>query len=117
MQYMLLIFGNEAAMQSASKADIDKMLPAYSAYTEAMQKAGILRGGERLRPSSTATTVRVKNGKTEVLNGPYAESKEQLAGYYIIDVPDLDTALSWAARCPGASAGTMEVRPIWPMTM
>ena len=117
MQYMLLIFGNEAAMQSASKADLDKMLPAYSAYTEAMQKAGVLRGGERLRPSATATTVRVKNGKTEVLNGPYAESKEQLAGYYLIDVPDLDTALSWAARCPGASAGTMEVRPIWPMTM
>ena len=117
MQYMLLIFGNEAAMQSASKADIDKMMPAYSSYTEAMQKAGILRGGERLRPSATATTVRVKNGKTEVLTGPYAESKEQLAGYYVIDVPDLDTALSWAARCPGASAGTMEVRPIWPMTM
>jgi hypothetical protein len=117
MQYMLLIFGNEAAMQSASKADIDKMLPAYAAYTEAMQKAGVLRGGERLRPTSTATTVRVKNGKTEVLNGPYAEAKEQLGGYYIIDVPDLDTALSWAARCPGASLGTLEVRPVWSMTM
>lgn len=117
MQYMLLIFGDEAAMQAAKKEDVDKMLPAYGAYTQAMQQAGVLRGGERLRPSSTASVVRVRNGKTEVLNGPYAETREQLAGYYLIEVPDLDAALAWAARCPGASAGTMEVRPIWPMTM
>ena len=76
----------------------------------------MIRGGERLRPTSEATTVRVKNGKTEVLDGPYADTKEQLGGYYMIDVPDLDAALSWAAKCPGASKGTMEVRPIWPMS-
>jgi hypothetical protein len=74
-----------------------------------------MKAGDPLQPSSTATTVRVKSGKTEVLNGPYAETKEQLGGYYIIDVPDLDAALSWAARCPGASVGTIEVRPIMAM--
>jgi hypothetical protein len=69
----------------------------------------------RLQPTSTATTVKVANGKTQVLNGPYAETKEQLGGYFLIDVPDLDAALSWAARCPGSSHGTVEVRPIWVM--
>jgi hypothetical protein len=73
----------------------------------------VLVASDRLRPASAATTVRLANGKTQVLNGPYAETKEQLGGYYLIDVPDLDVAISWAARCPGASYGTMEVRPIW----
>jgi hypothetical protein len=115
MKYLLLIYGNEAAMQSASKSDIDRIHAAYMAYTEALQKAGVIVGGERLQRSTTATTVRVADGKTKVLDGPYAETKEQLAGYYMIDVPDLDAALSWAARCPGASHGAMEVRPIWAM--
>jgi hypothetical protein len=69
----------------------------------------------RLRPTSDATTVRVTNGKTQVLNGPYIETKEQLGGYFLIDVPDLDAALAWAARCPGASHGSVEVRPVWTM--
>jgi hypothetical protein len=112
---MLLIFGNEAGMQAASKAETGQMMAAYGAYTEAMKKAGIMVGGDRLQPSAAATTVRVAEGKTKVLNGPYAETKEQLGGYYIIDVPDLDAALSWAARCPGASHGTIEVRPVWAM--
>ncbi|MSP49932.1 MAG: YciI family protein [Alphaproteobacteria bacterium] len=115
MQYLLLIYGNEAGMESASKDDTYKMSAAYGAYTEAMQKAGVIRGGERLKPTSAATTVRVAGGKTKVLNGPYAETKEQLGGFYMIDVPDLDAALSWAARCPGANYGTIEVRPVWPM--
>ena len=115
MQYMLLIYGNEASMQSASKADVDQMHAAYGAYTEAMTKAGVIVGGGRLRPTASASTVRVANGKTQVLDGPYAETKEQLGGYYMIDVPDLDAALSWAARCPGASHGVVEVRPIWAM--
>jgi hypothetical protein len=115
MKYLLMIYGNESAMQSASKADIEQMHGAYMAYTEALKKAGVIVGGERLHPASAATTVRVANGKTNVLNGPYAETKEQLGGYYMIDVPDLDAALSWAARCPGASQGSIEVRPIWPM--
>ena len=115
MKYLLLIYGNEAAMQATPKADMERMLAAYGAYTEALSKAGALTDGNRLQRSSAATTVRVSNGKTNVLDGPYAESKEQLGGYYLIDVPDLDAALSWAARCPGASHGTIEVRPIWAM--
>ena len=115
MQYLLMIYGNEAAMAAVAETNGDKMLPAYSAYAEAMGKAGILQGGNRLRPTSAATTVRVANGKTTVLDGPYAETKEQLAGYFVIDVPDLDAALSWAARCPGASSGVVEVRPVWVM--
>lgn len=115
MKYMLLIHSPEAFYRSASKSDIDQTLAAYGAYTEAMKKAGVMVAADRLQPVATATTVRVSNGKTAVLDGPYAETKEQLGGYYIIDVPDLDAALSWAARCPGASAGAIEVRPIWAM--
>jgi hypothetical protein len=115
MQYLLLIYGNEAAMATASEADIGPMMAAYGAYTEAMVKAGVMVGGNRLRPSSSATTVRAPGGKTQVLDGPYAETKEQLGGYYIVEAPDLDAALSWAERCPGAVMGAIEVRPIWPM--
>jgi hypothetical protein len=115
MQYLLMIYSNESAAQQLSPADVDRMHSAYGAYTQALIQAGVMKGGERLKPSSLATTVRVADGKTSVLNGPYAESKEQLAGYYMIDVPDLDAAISWAARCPGASFGLLEVRPIWPM--
>jgi len=115
MQYLLLIYGNEAGMLNASKAQAEQMMAAYGAYTEAMKKAGVIVGANRLRPTSTASSVRVADGKTKVLDGPYAESREQLGGYYLIDVPDLDAALSWAARCPGANYGTIEVRPIWVM--
>lgn len=115
MQYMLLIYGNEANMQSATKSDVDQMVAAYGAYTQALKAAGILVSADRLRPSNTASTVRITNGKTAVLNGPYAETREQLGGYYVVDVPDLDAAISWAARCPGAAHGSMEVRPVWAM--
>jgi hypothetical protein len=115
MQYMLLIHSNEAAMQSMPQDAIARMHAAYMAYTEALTQAGVVVNGNRLRPVSSTTTVRVVDGKTQVLDGPYAETKEQLAGYYLIDVPDLDAALSWAARCPGASVGAIEVRPIWVM--
>ena len=115
MKYMLLIYGNEAALQQASQADRERITASYGAYTEALKKAGVILGGDRLRPSTSATTVRVTDGKTSVLNGPYAETREQLGGYYMIEAPDLDAALSWAARCPGASHGTMEVRPLWEM--
>src|SRR3974390_94789 len=115
MKYLLLIYTNEAAAQAGSKAQTDQMIAAYGAYTEAVTKAGILAGSNRLRPTTDATTVRVANGKTQVLDGPYAETKEQLGGVLLIDVPDLDTARSWAARCPRASHGTIEVRPIWEM--
>jgi hypothetical protein len=115
MKYILMIYADEAAMAAATEERNGKMMPAYMAYTEAAQKAGVMVGGERLKPTTAATTVRVANGKTEVLNGPYAETKEQLGGYFMIDVPDLDAALSWAARCPGASHGVVEVRPVWAM--
>jgi hypothetical protein len=115
MQYLLMIYTNEAGMLAAPKEAVGQMSAAYAAYSEAMGKAGVVLGGNRLRPTSESTTVRVKGGKTEVLDGPYADTKEQLGGYYLIDVPDLDAALSWAARCPSAANGTIEVRPIWPM--
>lgn len=115
MKYMLLIYQNEAAMQSATQQQTAEMMAAYTAYTQAMRESGAYVDGDRLRPTATATTVRVSDGRTNVLNGPYAETKEQLGGYFIIDVPDLDAALSWAARCPGAQRGTLEVRPIWAM--
>ena len=115
MKYLLLIYRNEAVISAATKEQTGQMMAAYGAYTEAMKKAGVMLGGERLQPIATATTVRLTKGKTEVLNGPYAETKEQLGGFYMIDAPDLDAALSWAARCPGASHGTIEVRPIWAM--
>jgi hypothetical protein len=115
MQYLLLIYGNEAGMQSASKAQTEQTIAAYGAYTQAMKTAGVMVGSNRLKPTGSASTVRITDGKTKVLDGPYAETKEQLGGYYLIEVPDLDTALSWAARCPGASHGSMEVRPIWTM--
>ena len=115
MKYLLLIYADEAGLQTASQEQAGQMIAAYGAYTEATKKAGVHVDSNRLRPVAAGTTVRVRNGKTEVLDGPYAETKEQLGGYYMIDVPDLDAALSWAARCPGASHGTMEVRPIWTM--
>jgi hypothetical protein len=115
MQYLLLIYGNEAGMQSASKADMEQMIAAYGAYTQAMKTAGVMVAADRLKPSTAASTVRIAGGKTKVLDGPYAETKEQLGGYYLIDVPDLDAALSWAARCPGANYGVIEVRPVWAM--
>lgn len=115
MQYLLLIYGQESAMLAAPKEAVTQMSAAYSAYTEAMKKAGVLLGGERLRPTADATTVRGSNGKTQVLNGPYADTKEQLGGYYMIEASDLDAALAWAKRCPGAQFGAIEVRPIWPM--
>ena len=115
MQYLLLIYGNEAAMASAPEAASNEMLAAYGAYTQAMIQAGVMVGANRLRPTSTATTVRSTGGRTQVLDGPYAETKEQLGGYYLIEVPDLDAALSWAERCPGSAVGSIEVRPIWAM--
>jgi hypothetical protein len=115
MRYLLMIHVDEKAMEAARKEDSGKILAAYGAYTAAMKEAGVYVGGERLHPSPTATVVRVKDGKSQVLNGPYAEIKEQLGGYYLIEAADLDAAISWAARCPGAAAGAIEVRPIWAM--
>lgn len=113
MQYLLVLYVNESGWTKLSKAEQEQGVAAYTAYTEALTKAGVLKGANRLQPSTSATTVRTANGKTQVLDGPYVDSKEQLGGYYLIDVPDLDIALSWAARCPAVGHGVVEVRPLW----
>jgi hypothetical protein len=115
VQYLLMIHNDEKTILGASPQQVGERLAAYGAYIKEMTDAGVTKGGQRLHPAATATTVRVKNGKTQVLNGPYAEVKEQLGGYFLIDAPDLDSAVSWAARCPGAKDGAIEVRPIWEM--
>jgi hypothetical protein len=114
MQYMLMIHTEEGGWARLTETEQQQAMAAYYAYTEALQKAHAFITTNRLQPSSAATTVRITNGKSQVLNGPYVESKEQFGGFYIIEAPDLDAALSWAARCPGASHGVVEVRPIWP---
>ena len=114
MQYLLLLYVNEAGWPKLTQAQRDQGTAAYMAYTETLSKAGVLKGVNRLQPSSSATTVRVTDDKSQVLDGPYADSKEQLGGYYLIDAPDLDAAISWAARCPAAGHGVVEVRPLWP---
>jgi hypothetical protein len=90
-----------------------RMHAAYMAYIEALKKAGVLLGNSGLRPTSQATTVRAPGGKQSVLNGPFAETKEQLGGYFLVEVPDRDAAPSWAARCPAVQFGAVEVRPVW----
>jgi hypothetical protein len=112
MQYILMDYVNVDGWPKLTTAEQEHWLGAYTAYIEAMTKAGVLRIGNGLQPPSTATTVRVVNGKAQVLDGPYADTKEQLGGFHIIDVADLDAAISWAARCPTALHGVVEVRPI-----
>ncbi|HTZ75139.1 MAG TPA: YciI family protein [Candidatus Aquilonibacter sp.] len=113
MQYLLMLYSQQDQWPKMSPAQQQEAMAAYGAYTEALKKAGAHIASNRLQPTTAATTVRVANGKSQVLDGPYADTKEQLGGYYLIEAPDLDAALSWAARCPGASHGTIEVRPVW----
>lgn len=115
MEYMLLIYSDPQGFDKLPASQQAEGMAAYGAYHQALQKAGVLRNSNRLRPAQAATTVRLQSGKTQVLDGPYAETREQLGGYFLIDVADLDAALSWAARCPGAAHGIVEVRPVWPM--
>ena len=114
MQYMLLIHMDESAMPNITPEMAFEMNSAYMAYNDALQKANAWVTGERLKPSPNSTVVKVRDDKTEVLDGPFADTKEQLGGYYVIEAADLDGALDWAARCPGARNGSVEVRPIWP---
>ena len=112
MNYTILIY--ETPAELAARTDDrrkDAYWGAYRAYTKALTEAGVMVGGAGLQPPPLATTVRLKNGKRQVQDGPFAEAKEQLGGYYVIDVPDLDRALDWASRCPAASTGAVEVRP------
>jgi hypothetical protein len=117
MKYILMDFVQEAGWPALTKDEQMHWLGAYRAYMEAMSKAGVLQDSRGLESSTAATTVRVANGKTQVVDGPYADSKEQLGGFHIIEVPDLDAAISWAARSPTALHGVVEVRPVREGTM
>ena len=115
MQYLLTLYVDESSWDRMTAEQQQQGSAAYTAYTEALGSAGVLINANRLRPSTTATTLRTNNGKTQVLDGPFVESKEQLAGYYLIEVPDMDAAMQWAGRCPAVQHGSVEVRAIWTM--
>jgi hypothetical protein len=112
MKYLLMDYVGESGWPALSTTEQQHWLGAYVAYMEAMRNAGVLKSSSGLHPTSAATTVRIRNDKTEVLDGPYADSKEQLGGFHLIEVADLDEALSWAARSPTALHGVVEVRPV-----
>ncbi len=114
MQYLLMIYSQEGVWNTFTPQQQEQGMAAYTAYGEALRKAGALVNANRLRDTPDATTVTVVNGKTQVMDGPFADTKEQLGGYYLIEAKNLDEAISWAARCPGASHGKVEVRPVWP---
>jgi hypothetical protein len=113
VEYVLMIYTSEEEWDKMTQTELETRMAAHQAFYEAMVKDGVIKSAYRLQPTSAATTVRVAGGKAQVLDGPYAESKEQLAGFFVIDVLDLDAANAWAARCPGASHGILEVRPRW----
>src|SRR5229473_4639422 len=112
MKYLLLIYESEASFAGMSGAEQARIFEEYMAYSKGIRKSGNYIGGEALQAISTATTVRVKNGKTVTTDGPFAETREQLGGYYIVEAKDLDEAVVIAARIPGARTGTIEVRPV-----
>jgi hypothetical protein len=114
MKYLLLIYSDEASWASISEAEQGKIFEGYMSYTRDIKRSGNYLGGEALQPIATATSVRVKNGKTLTTDGPFAETREQLGGFYMVEAKDLDEAIALAARIPGASMGTIEVRPIMP---
>jgi len=117
MQYLLLIYGNEAQWDTKSEADRGAILKEYGDFTKSIAQSGHYKGGNELNVTSTATTVRVRDGKRLVTDGPFAETKEQLGGYYLIDAKNLDDAIAIAARIPSARWGSIEVRPIIPHDM
>jgi hypothetical protein len=113
MQYLLLIYQNEVEYAKNDQATNKKMLEEYGAFTQSIIQSGNFKGADRLQPTTTATTVRVRDGKTLTTDGPFAETREQLGGYYMIEAKDLDAAIAIAARIPSARMGSIEVRPIW----
>ena len=113
MQYLLLIYSNEVEYAKIDPATSKKLTGEFEAFTKDIVQSGNFKAGDRLRPTSTATTVRVKDGKVLITDGPFAETREQLGGYYLIEAKDLDAALGIAARIPSARYGSIEVRPIW----
>jgi hypothetical protein len=115
MQYLLLIYRNEAEVAKMTEADGVALTKEYGEFTQGIVKSGHHRAGDALQPTRTATTVRVRDGKTMTTDGPFAETKEQLGGYYLVEAKDLDDAIKLAARIPNARDGSIEVRPIRPM--
>jgi len=112
MQYMLLIYNDPALEPAYGTPEFNEMMGGYFAASERMRADGVLRSGEGLQGVETATSLRIKSGKVETMDGPFAETREHLGGYYVIDVPDLDAALTYAALIPSAHFGTIEVRPL-----
>jgi hypothetical protein len=112
MRYLCLIYENEKAWESKPQAELEAVMGEYFAFTEGIKNNGKLVAGEALQPTATATSVRVRNGKISTTDGPYAETKEQLGGFYLIDAKDLNDAIQVAAKIPGARDGTVEVRPV-----
>ena len=112
MKYLCLIYSDERAMGTMSKAEIDALMGEYYGFTEGAKKSGHYVGGNALQPTPTATTVRLRAGKVSTTDGPFAETKEQLGGYYLIEATDLNDAIQVAAKIPGAKTGAIEVRPI-----
>jgi hypothetical protein len=115
MRYALLICTDETAMDAMSPAEAEASMAKYMAWGEEMGKRGVLQGGERLRPTTDATCVQVRDGDTLTSDGPFAETKEQIGGFYLVDCKNLDEAIEVASKIPGANIGTIEVRPIWEM--
>jgi hypothetical protein len=115
MRYLLTICADETGVQALSPEEGQAILAEYGAFGEEMTKRGVLEGGERLRPTTDATTVQVRDGEVLTSDGPFAETKEQIGGYYVVDCKDLDEAIEVAAKIPAARLGTIEVRPIWDM--
>jgi hypothetical protein len=113
MEYLLMIALDERAGSRTPEEVGQDMSPEYEAFAKQMTERGVLRGGNRLRLTSDATTVRVRNGEVLATDGPFAETKEQLAGYFLVECKDLDEAIEVAALIPGAKDGSVEVRPIW----
>jgi hypothetical protein len=114
MQYLLLIYDNEANFANMSQADFATMLQDYGRFTQSIQQSGHHRAGQQLQPVATASTVRVRDGKRQVTDGPFAETREQLGGFYLIEAKDLDEALGIAEQVPSARIGSIEVRPLVP---
>ena len=116
MRYMLLIYSTEQGAPDPSSKEFGEMMAGYGAFTQDVQQRGLMQGGEALQPIGTATTVRVREGERLVADGPFAETKEQLGGYYLLNCKDLDEAIDLAAAIPGAKFGSIEIRPIWEMS-
>ena len=114
MKYLLLLYGNETAFANASEAEMGKIFQEYMDYTTGIHKSGNYIAGEALQPIATATTVRQRNGKTLTTDGPFAETKEQLGGFYLVEAKDLDEAIKLASGIPAVRTGSVEIRPIMP---